>query len=253
MVVDYGMSIERIRERYWTHGWVVVPEVYEIGEIEPILRLAMEVAQNEAAAEGADDADTDLDEHGKPIPRKIMYPFTKSEHFRRFVLSSQLTGLIGALLGKEPRLVFDQVFLKPPRHGSAKPYHQDNAYFRCQPADEVLTAWIALDDVDESNGCLRYIDGSHRMPMLEHAAVAGEQYNITPAEDDIDLSLEVAAPVPRGGVVFHHGQALHTSHPNRSDRWRRGYATHWVTDDVSSDSDTLENAFFVRYPEYFEQ
>ena len=33
----------------------------------------------------------------------------------------------------------------------------------------------------------------------------------------------------KGGVVFHHGTALHTSHQNNSERWRRAYATHWVS------------------------
>ena len=107
--------------------------------------------------------------------------------------------------------------MKPPEFGSAKPYHQDNAYFLCQPADDVLTAWIALDDVDVDNGCLRYIDGSHRQGIL---------------------------PLRRGGVVLHHCQTLHTSHKNQSDRWRRGYATHWGTADVSCESSILERPVF---------
>jgi ectoine hydroxylase-related dioxygenase (phytanoyl-CoA dioxygenase family) len=140
----------------------------------------------------------------------------------------------------------DQALLKPPRFGSAKPYHQDNYYFRCQPDDEVITAWIALDDVDEQNGCLRYIDGSHRGPILPHDQVPGEDHNYVPPTDLIDLSNESLAVARKGAVVFHHSRALHTSHRNESDRWRRGWATHWVTANVTSDTETLTRAYFRR-------
>jgi ectoine hydroxylase-related dioxygenase (phytanoyl-CoA dioxygenase family) len=66
----------------------------------------------------------------------------------------------------------------------------------------------------------------------------------------IDLSKDSLALVGKGGVVFHHSQTLHTSHRNQSDRWRRGYATHWVTQDVISENETLDTAYFrsEQYP-----
>ena len=53
-----------------------------------------------------------------------------------------------------------------------------------------------------------------------------------------------------GGVVLHHSHTLHTSHVNRSRRWRRGYATHWAAADVTSESGFVEGAYFNRpgYP-----
>ena len=60
----------------------------------------------------------------------------------------------------------------------------------------------------------------------------------------IDLSKESLARVKKGGVVFHHSKALHTSGENRSDRWRRGYATHWVSPGVVAENETLDNAYF---------
>ena len=66
----------------------------------------------------------------------------------------------------------------------------------------------------------------------------------------IDLSQESLALVHKGGVVFHHSQTLHTSHRNQSDRCRRGYATHWVIQDVISENETLDTAYFrsEQYP-----
>ena len=38
-----------------------------------------------------------------------------------------------------------------PRHGGEVPWHQDNGYWRCTPAN-LVSIWLALDDADEENG-----------------------------------------------------------------------------------------------------
>ena len=108
----------------------------------------------------------------------------------------------------------------------------------------MITAWIALEDADPENGCLQYIDGSHHNGILDHQPVVGEKYNLTPDASEIDLSKESFARVRQGGVVFHHGACLHKSGGNASNRWRRAYASHWVSAGVTAESDVLENAYF---------
>ena len=230
-------------DHYWEKGWAVVEGVFEREEAERIAQLALTVSTEELDTAGNTYV-VDRDEGGQVAPRKIDKPFRKRQEFRQFVLSDSLRRLIEDLIGGEPLLATDQIFMKPPRFGSAKPFHQDNAYFLCDPGDRVITAWIALDDVDESNGCLRYIDGSHRGGILPHDPVPGEPHNKAPRPELIDRSRESLALVKKGGVVFHHSQTLHTSHRNESDRWRRAYATHWVTRDVTSQAGVIERAYF---------
>lgn len=243
---------------YWSRGWVVAEAVFGPEETEEIAQLALQVASQELREDtGVSDEfartnpeaayasyAADHSEDGRVAPRKIDTPFLKREEFQRFVLDERLTGILRAVLGKEPLLLEDQILMKPPEFGSAKPYHQDNAYFLCRPADDVLTAWIALDDVDEANGCLRYIDGSHSQGILPHEPLPDAPYNKSPASELIDMGRESVAPVKKGGVVLHHCQTLHTSHRNHSKRWRRGYATHWGTADVSAKSSFLDNPVF---------
>lgn len=234
---------------YWEKGWAVVEGVFSRDEADRIAQIALEVSQQEMQDAEASYV-VDASDGGELAPRKIDTPFLKREEFQVFVLDGRLTKLVAEMLGAQPLLSSDQIFMKPPHFGSAKPYHQDNFYFQCDPGDDVITAWIALDDVAPENGCLRYIDGSHKGPILPHEAVPGEPYNLVPPPELIDLSKESLALVRKGGIVFHHSQALHTSHRNESDRWRRGYATHWVTSEVTSSNGTLDKAYFQRddYP-----
>ena len=240
------MSLSRTkRDHYWAKGWVVVEEVFTAGEADRAAEALLAIAdhERETAEEGYN---LDVSENGERAPRKINEPFVKDAVCREMLLDSRLSDCIETLLGHRPLLVVDQAFLKPRRFGSAKPYHQDNFYFQCHPDDEVITAWLALDDVDEENGCLRYIDGSHLGPIIPHEQVAGQEHNFVPPLELIDLSKESLARIRKGGVVFHHSKTLHTSHRNTSDRWRKGWATHWVTANVTCEKETLDRAYFLR-------
>ena len=154
--------------------------------------------------------------------------------------------------------------MKPPRFGSAKPYHQDNYYFECEPADDVITCWIALEKADKANGCLRYISGSHRLGIVEHSTIPGDpnESNLSPSAENISRWTkesadaggegEALAEVAKGGLVLHHSQTLHCSYPNESDRWRRAYATHWVTPRVTTTSATTYKAPLFKTPQWAE-
>ena len=243
---------------YWERGWAVVEGVFSAERVSAVAELAQEIGYRdlEQTAASADSSYlVDRAASGQLAPRKVNSPYTRDARFRELVLDPRLRALLKMVIGLPMELAADQILMKPPEIGSAKPYHQDNAYFRCDPGDHVVTAWIALDDVDEDNGCLRYIDGSHRQPIVAHEVIPGEPHNKVPPPDLIERLIaatrESTAPVGIGGVVLHHCHTLHTSHVNRSRRWRRGYATHWAAADVTSESGFVEGAYFNRpgYPD----
>ena len=41
------------------------------------------------------------------------------------------------------------------------PPHQDGYYFNLD-SDKAVTGWLALEDVDDENGCIHYVKGSHK-------------------------------------------------------------------------------------------
>lgn len=56
----------------------------------------------------------------------------------------------------------------PGRGTSRHPLHQDLLYFPFRPAEKVVAAWTAMEKIDEDNGCLIVVPGSHRTELLEH-------------------------------------------------------------------------------------
>jgi hypothetical protein len=238
-------------DHFWKKGWLVVEGVFKPEAVERLAQRGLELIAPEVTAEtGSYKVDRSPD--GKEFaPRKLDHPFQRDRLYGEVIFASPMPDLIVQLLKTEPVFHSDQLFFKPPRHGSPKAYHQDNAYFLMHPDDHVVTAWIALDDVDEENGCLRYIDESHLGPILPSVEVPGVPHDLTPDPSLYDIKKESLARVKKGGVVFHHSKALHMSGPNHSPRWRRGYATHWCSAETTGENNVLATGYFYK-PEMFE-
>lgn len=106
--------------------------------------------------------------------------------------------------------------------GEATPPHQDGFYFHLDPC-EALTLWLALDDVDEQNGCVRYVAGSHRRGMRNHARtkVLGFSQGIVDYGTADDLANETPACVSAGDLIVHDAMTVHRTDANLSSRSRR--------------------------------
>ena len=76
------------------------------------------------------------------------------------------------------------------------------------------------------------------MPLLPHAAPVDEPFNLQVPVAGMAAAM-TPAPVPKGGVSFHHGGVLHQSGPNHSPRWRRACALHDVSNDNTFDHPAL--------------
>lgn len=110
-----------------------------------------------------------------------------------------------------------QYFNKPPRVGQPTPPHQDGYYFMLNPC-EAVTMWFALDDVDEENGCVRYVRGSHKQGMRGHSRTntLGFSQGIVGYPTDQDREDEVAIPAKPGDLLVHHAMTIHRADGNLS-------------------------------------
>lgn len=133
--------------------------------------------------------------------------------------------LAEALLGEPAEADQPEWFNKLPGTAHATPPHQDNHYFQLVPP-QVLTMWLALDAVDEENGALRYVRGSHLAGRRPHAAtdVVGFSQGVTDY-GPCDEAAECLVTLSPGDLVVHHGETIHRADSNRSpDRQRRAFA-----------------------------
>lgn len=145
------------------------------------------------------------------------------------------------LLGGAVRFWHDQLFCKPARHGGVVAWHQDYSYWtRTQPMAH-LTCWIGLDDSTRDNGCVHYVPGSHRWPLLPITGLAGDMNairRVLTEEQWKQFTHPVAVELRAGEATFHHPLMVHGSFENRTDRPRRATVINMVRDGVRSAQDT---------------
>lgn len=190
-----------------------------------------------------DDAKAFYHDRARPETLKQMQYMQGDAFFCEYVNHPKWKALAEALVGEEARCESPEWFNKPPGVEHPTPAHQDNYYFNLTPPN-VATIWLALDVVDDENGCLRYVAGSHRNGFRQHGRsnVLGFSQGILdygPADE----AGEVKVHLRPGDVVAHNGMTIHRAEPNRSpDRNRRAFAM--VYKGVSCRRD---EAAFARY------
>lgn len=218
-------------ETYRDFGHLTVPGVFTACEMAAAIADAQAWADEVLAGLSTEERAWYVDRgasDGQAL-RKLDNPVAHRAVFRDLARKPALVNMVRYLIGGGLRVVFSQIFFKPPRGGGPKPVHQDNFYFGPNNRDGLVTAWVALDDADIENGCLYFGDGSNLGPVLEHVAPPDKPFDLqVPAEIAAQHPMS-PAPVPRGGVSFHHGNTLHQSSDNHSDRWRRACAIHYVS------------------------
>jgi ectoine hydroxylase-related dioxygenase (phytanoyl-CoA dioxygenase family) len=169
---------------------------------------------------------------------QIVNIWEASPAFERLLYLKPVIEALHQLTGEADLQVWhDQIQYKPPHHGGINNWHQDAPYWPIIKPETPVTAWIALDDVDESNGCMWMVPGSHKwgnhIKLIE--ANPQEKFfeigkDFTPPKDAEINKVELRPwPVKKGEVSFHHSMTWHGSHKNDSDRPRRAIAIHVMT------------------------
>lgn len=234
------MPFDALKPAYDRDGFVVVRRFLppaELAELtEELDRYVREVVPTrpESAAFFLDRA--------RPETLKQLQDMTGDPYFAGYATHPRWHELARALVGEAVTCQGPEWFNKPPASASPTPPHQDNYYFNLAPPN-VVTVWLALDPVDDTNGCLRYVAGSHRRGVRPHARsnVLGFSQGIADYAD-ADRAAEVAVHLRPGDAVAHHGNTIHRADANFSDRHRRGFAM--VFQGVSCRRD---EAAFARY------
>lgn len=200
-----------------TDGFTVVEGLFDADECEAIRAAADRVGLEIPLGDPGE---------GPLRYRPLLHLF--SDELAAVATDPRWAPIVAAGVGPDARLYWDQMVSKPPGAATVLPWHQDNGYAPVDPPG-YLTCWLALDDADETNGCLEVLVGSHRWGTVRHRN-AGDGTPFRVGHDPDAPGLPV--PVPRGGVLVFSSLLMHRSGPNRSDRHRRAWILQFCVADA---------------------
>jgi ectoine hydroxylase-related dioxygenase (phytanoyl-CoA dioxygenase family) len=136
------------------------------------------------------------------------------------------------LFGRQPRPF--QTLNFP--FGTQQKIHSDTIHFSSMPAGFMAGVWVALEDIDENNGPLRYYPGSHKLPQvsMQDAGLA-PGYEHYPAYETFmenkvsSLGIRQSfGLMPKGHALIWHANLLHGGAEHKDhQRSRHSQVTHY--------------------------
>lgn len=149
------------------------------------------------------------------------------------ITTPTIVGYVTDILGSEAVCWSTHAFCKLPNDGMEVPLHQDANYWPFTPTNSV-TAWLAIDDVDEENAAMHFVPGSHLTGALDHEEL--------PLDGTVVLNRRVEGhdgfadtftnELRAGELSLHTDLLLHGSTRNVSDRRRCGITVRFVAAEV---------------------
>lgn len=213
-------------DKYAADGYLVAPAVFTPEECAHLRDHFMALRENGSYPGDFSGADPNSNDPLKRFPRMI-HMHRWDDISLKWMLDPRLNAWLTALLSREPFAVQTMLYFKP-AGARGQALHQDQFYLRVHPGT-CMAAWLALDDCDEENGCMRVVPGSHTWSIL-----------CTTEADTTQSFTDVTVPIPEGqeirpvlmkagDVLFFNGSLVHGSYPNTSnDRFRRALIGHYI-------------------------
>jgi len=148
---------------------------------------------------------------------------------------------VAAILGPDLLLWHSRFFDKAPG-AMAIPWHQDMSFWPIDP-DLCVSAWIAIDRSDRTNGCMEVIPGSHRRRVPHVASVQTGRFTQHADPEHFDTAGKATIELDPGQFLLFDRWLLHSSPPNRSERRRLGLSARYVPTEVKVSVEIMSPSF----------
>lgn len=159
----------------------------------------------------------------------------------------RIVDIVADLLGDSVVGWGSHFFCKMPGDGKKVSWHQDAGYWPLTPA-RAVTVWVAIDDADCENACMRYIPGTHVLGAVTHSLTEQDNDNVlNQTVPDIEKYGDpVNVELKAGQASLHSDLLLHGSEANRSNRRRCGLTLRYTTGVVQAYMGWHEKGVVVR-------
>ena len=164
---------------------------------------------------------------------------------------SRIVVYVKDILGEDVIGWGSHFFCKMPHDGKSVAWHQDASYWPLTPS-KAVTVWLAIDDADIENACMRFVAGSQNVGHLTYRPSADGEGNVLnqTIENAEQYGEVVYDELAAGEVSLHSDLLLHGSEANESDRRRCGLTLRYCTPDVVAGSNWHDKGVVVAGKDY---
>ena len=144
--------------------------------------------------------------------------------FNKICYKPKILNAVESIIGQNILICGTTLFIKNANEQGFVSFHQDAKYIGLEPHNWV-TAWIAVTDANEENGCMRMLAGSHKENLRHHNQKFDENNLLTRGQTIENVKIEKTNPVilKAGQMSLHHPKVVHGSGLNKSRDRRIGF------------------------------
>jgi ectoine hydroxylase-related dioxygenase (phytanoyl-CoA dioxygenase family) len=149
----------------------------------------------------------------------------RDERLMEFLFAPEVISLVEPLIGPNIGLWSSHFICKPAGVGKATPWHEDSSYWngRLSSMADIITVWLAMDNVFPENGSMGVIPGTHVNGFSDYEDVDGGSNIFTSQVKGVDESQAVFFTLDAGECSLHDSRIIHGAHANTSPYRRAGY------------------------------
>lgn len=159
----------------------------------------------------------------------------------------RIVDIVSDLLGDDLVAWGSHFFCKLPHDGKTVAWHQDASYWPLTPS-KAVTVWLAIDDADAENACMRFVSGSHHFGHMTYRPSSSTEHNVLNQSIDNpeQYGVIVDDDLRAGQISIHSDLLLHGSEANQSSRRRCGLTLRYCAAEVRAHMGWNEKGVIVR-------
>ena len=154
------------------------------------------------------------------------YPHLISPILDNVVRNSNILDAVESIIGKNILACGTTLFIKEPDERGFVSFHQDAKYIGLEPHNWV-TAWVAITDANENNGCMKMWPGTHKQELKYHNEKfdynSGNLLTRGQTVENVPLEKTESVILNEGQMSLHHPRIVHGSGINKSKKRRIGF------------------------------
>ena len=228
-----GSSSRQLREMYQDKGFAFPVDVASETEADAHHQRLIEIEA----------------EHGSMHYRVKPYLIFRSAY--EIATHPRLLDAVELVLGPDILLWDCSYVIKESEGEGYVSWHQDLTYWglKMQSDNDLVTAWVALTPATRSNGCMQFVQASHKGGKFAHIDTYDEKnilHRGQSIDDDFDEAVITQIELSAGQASLHQGWAVHSSNANTSDLRRVGLVMNYLKPSVRQVVGDYESATLVR-------
>lgn len=167
----------------------------------------------------------------------------------RLALDPRILDAVEGILGPDLMVWSAEFFIKEANTKQIVSMHQDLTYWGLGATENQVTAWLALSPASVASGCMDFVAGSHKNPILPHKDTYSDLNLLSRGQEvqvDVQPDDKTAIELRPGQMSLHHGLTIHGSGPNRSDDRRIGFAIRYLNPNARQEVADRDYALMAR-------